>query len=429
MKKILIICYDFPPLPSVGAQRPSAWFKHFPSNDIYPIVITRKWKENITNVADYFQKDSDHDEFIEHSSSLLIRSCYKGSVKQKLFNSNNPFKRILRKSITLTEHVFRWHIPLLDETHFLYKAAKKYLTHNSVDLILVTGQPFTLFKYAYKLSQQFNVPYVIDYRDGWATDHAIPHPILKILAFQEKVLEQKYVSSASLCCAASENINIENNKLFPNTKSITHENGIDLKLIEKLKKETAVNQQEFTICYTGSLYDQHNVSDFLKGIDLLINKIPNAQLKVKFIGITLKPSSNIQLIKEFQKKHPKTIEIIDTISHAEAIKAQLSSTLLLKFDYTGQHLGLLGAKLYEYAATKRPILTVLSIENKQTTFFPNRNVQYMVTNKHEICNTIENLYHNFIEGRIIESDLTQEEIYSFSREKRVSDFASVLKKI
>ena len=252
MKKVLIICYDFPPLPSVGAQRPHSWFKLFPSHNIYPVVITRKWKDNISNISEYFKKDEGDNQINETHTSLLIRLPYKGRLKHKLFNTHNILKLFLRKIITVVEHVFRWYIPSLDETDFLYQYANDYLKTNSVDLILVTGQPFTLFKYAYKLSKQYNIPYVIDYRDGWATDHAIPNPLLKLFSFHEKLLEKKYFSSASLCISASENINKENNKLFPNSKSITHENGVDLELIETLKKKIKHDSQDFTICYTGS---------------------------------------------------------------------------------------------------------------------------------------------------------------------------------
>ena len=51
----------------------------------------------------------------------------------------------------------------------VYTNALKYIRNNQVDLILATGEPFILHKFAYKLSRKTNTPYMLDYRDGWTT--------------------------------------------------------------------------------------------------------------------------------------------------------------------------------------------------------------------------------------------------------------------
>ena len=43
--KALILCSDFPPLNSIGAQRPYSWFKYFKANGIDTTVITKYWNE------------------------------------------------------------------------------------------------------------------------------------------------------------------------------------------------------------------------------------------------------------------------------------------------------------------------------------------------------------------------------------------------
>ena len=44
--KILILCNDFPPINSIGSDRPYSWFKYFKNYDLYPIVITKNWSES-----------------------------------------------------------------------------------------------------------------------------------------------------------------------------------------------------------------------------------------------------------------------------------------------------------------------------------------------------------------------------------------------
>ncbi len=426
MKKALVICYDFPPLPSVAAQRPFSWANNFYDNGIVPIVITRKWKKGITNVSSYFKKDIGENIVEEGLKIKVIRACYKGSVKANMLNSTNFFVNFLRKTITTFEHVLKWKINAFDDTYFLYENARAYLLENKVDFILVSGQPFSLFKYAYKLNKEFNIPYVLDYRDGWTTDHAVKGALMKMISFQEKKLEEKYLDQASFFIAASDKIIADNIKIFPKTKGFLHENGIDLELLNKLKLEKIKEENCFTITFAGSLYDTHSVDLFIEGMKKFINDFKPSKFRIKFIGIKLKPSANVSLVEAFQIKYPNIVEIVDAVSHADSIRYQLSSSLLLKFDYTGQHEGLLGAKLYEYAATKKPILTVLSIENKETTFYPDKNVQYMVNNLTEIVDVVSSLYQKYEKGEVIDTGLTDDEIYSFSREKKVEELVQLI---
>jgi glycosyltransferase involved in cell wall biosynthesis len=199
-------------------------------------------------------------------------------------------------------------------------------------------------------------------------------------------------------------------------------------LLRQLNSEPRNQDSFFKITFTGSLYNEHNVSVFIEGIERFVNENESTLLKVVFVGIDLKPSDNVRLVNKFQLKHPDIVEIIDAVSHSDSIRYQLASSLLLKFDYTGQYQGLLGAKLYEYAATKKPILTVLSIENKETTFYPNRSIQYMVNSPDEIVKVVKSLYEKHEQGELVESDLSEEEILSFSREYKIRELAEIINK-
>lgn len=426
-KKILIICYDFPPLPSVASQRPYSWSKLFNKHNIYPIIITRKWPKNITNLASYFEQDEGTDIEEKTKENLLIKVCYKKRLKSNLYRFSNILFKLLRKTITVFEHLFKWHFKPFDETNFLYNKARTYLSENEVDCLLVTGQPFILFKYAYQLHKEFNVPYILDYRDGWSTDHAIKSTLLKILSFQEQKLEKKYLSKASFFTASSLNIIQENNRIYPNKLGYLHENGIDYELISILKKNNIKIRQNFYITYTGSFYNEHKVDLFLDALEKLILSHQYPKLKVRFVGVLLKPSINVNLINTFKSKYPEYVEIINAVQHRKALEYQLSSSILLKFDYTGQYKGLLGSKLYEYAATNVPILTVLSVANRTTTFYPNKRVQFMACSSEEIEEFIKEIYSNFCQGKIVKSDLTESEIKSFSRENKIEEFAQIIK--
>jgi hypothetical protein len=39
----LILCNDFPPINSIGAERPNSWYLYFNELGIHPVVITKNW--------------------------------------------------------------------------------------------------------------------------------------------------------------------------------------------------------------------------------------------------------------------------------------------------------------------------------------------------------------------------------------------------
>ena len=46
MKKIIIISYYSKPSNFVGAERIQGWLSHLSKNGVYPVLVTRFWKEN-----------------------------------------------------------------------------------------------------------------------------------------------------------------------------------------------------------------------------------------------------------------------------------------------------------------------------------------------------------------------------------------------
>ena len=64
--KVLIICNDFPPLNSIGGQRPYSWFKYFHEYGIQTTVITKNWIKNVSS-SDEILKNVKHQKFSENT--------------------------------------------------------------------------------------------------------------------------------------------------------------------------------------------------------------------------------------------------------------------------------------------------------------------------------------------------------------------------
>lgn len=424
---VLILCYDFPPLPSISAQRPQSWLDYFHENDLYPIVITRKWSKGIRDDKDYFQSDTGDREIVQTETGTLIRVPFRFKLKTKLYNSQSPFSRILRKSITLFETLTKWKWKKNDAKYAIFEETDTYLKQNKVDLILATGEPFILFEYARQLGKKYDVPFAVDYRDGWFTDHNPVTGLQAKIRQREFKKEKRVLDEALFYSAASPEIVQMNDDAFGfKGKGYDHPNGINLGKITAAQKNAGSPPQDtLTVCFAGTIYPRHNVKDFTDACIELSRE--GIALKTRFIGIELKPSETTQIAINAANEYRDLFEVVPPVSHERAIQYQFESHVLLKFDFTGQMKGMLGAKLYEYAATRNPILTVLSIEDKRTPFFPNRSVQFMTSNKEEVKAVLRNLYVKFKAGEPIKNDLSEEEVYSLSREKSIAAFANELR--
>ena len=167
-KKILILCNDFPPINSIGADRPYSWYLYFKEYGLYPVIITKNWKtdgnDSIPLIYDYTSY-----EVTELGEIIRVKNINTPSIIfQKKFG--NKFK-IIRKFFSFIEIIFGYFLPWFDKHNSIYKEAVKYLEKNKVDVILTTGEPFILFQYGQKLKKHFGINWIADYRDGWYLNH------------------------------------------------------------------------------------------------------------------------------------------------------------------------------------------------------------------------------------------------------------------
>src|ERR1051325_5970743 len=108
--KALILAHDFPPLPSIGAQRPYAFYKHFNKFGIYPTIVTRNWDADVSN-ANSNHAASLNDKIILSDSEVgtVIRLPYSPSIKDKIIcKYGNSEYKYLRKFISFLEIFFKW---------------------------------------------------------------------------------------------------------------------------------------------------------------------------------------------------------------------------------------------------------------------------------------------------------------------------------
>jgi len=195
--KILILCNDFPPLNSIGAQRPYSWFLHLKKFGIEPTIITKNWStvteaNTLPSAETVIEKDE---------KGKIIRVPVRMILPEKIQQSYGMEKfASIRKALTLIYKTLSFISFRFDKHADIYFEARKLLSKESFDAILITGEPFVIFRYGYLLAKKFHIPWVADYRDGWKVNYvmafrnSIPY---RLLRWWEFIFEKRYLSNVS----------------------------------------------------------------------------------------------------------------------------------------------------------------------------------------------------------------------------------------
>ena len=163
MKKILVISYDFAPLRSIAAQRVNSWVPGLSAYNLKPVLITRTWENNITNSTAYFEPDTSKPTFETQDLFEIHRFPLKlNLLDNALLKANQKNWIVLRKALTLCQSIGKWLPGINIDKAYLYQGARKALEKGEISAILVSGEPFILFKYAYALSKEYNIPFFLD---------------------------------------------------------------------------------------------------------------------------------------------------------------------------------------------------------------------------------------------------------------------------
>jgi hypothetical protein len=431
MKKALILAYDFPPYSSIGAQRPYSWFKYFNKFGVYPIVVTRHWEGIKYNQIDSLIKKTEKKTIIEVSNNgTIIKVPYKRNLRDLFISTSLGKINVLRKFLSLFYQIFEFTSLLFDSKRKLYKEADKWLMKNNVDYIIATGEPFILFKYAHLLSKKHDVPWFADYRDDWISNHSKIEDKSLYYRFYNKLSykrESKYLSN----CAGVISVNDYLTQKIANRNNIvnyvTIENGVDLNAIGKLEENRI--HKNFEILYSGIMYNFNYLEVFNEGVKKFMSKhnCPS-NFKIRFIGITNYPNKAVEDAYSLQKEFPSNVEILPNIPFESLVPYLSRASLFLNLIAGDPSLGFLGAKCYMYASFKKPIISIPLIKIDKTNFFPSRDIHQLALDKDKVYEIIDKYYNLFEKKEIIKTTISDQEIYSLSRECKANQYISFLKK-
>lgn len=430
-KKVLIITYYWPPTGGAGVQRWLKFSKYFrqfnwepiiytPSNPDFPINDETLLKDVLPNLE--ILKTQINEPYDVYRK---IMGKKKTDTVNQGFLSESKENKVLQKMMIWVRGNF--FIP--DARKFWIKPSVSYLSdylkENKIDAIISTGPPHSMHLIALGLKQQFNIPWIADFRDPWTQiDFYNQLQLTKWADRTHKRLEKSVLKSANKVVTVSGHW-AEDLKLLCDRNIDVITNGFDAD--DFTTTEDTNLMPGFLFHHIGALNKDRNPHTLWKVLGELCkeNNAFKRDLKLKFTGKT------DAAVFESLKEHGifENAEKTDYMAHSEVVKLLLKSpVLLLPLNDTPNILGIVPGKLFEYLAAQRPIFAIGNVEGDTAKIIADAHAGTMVGFKDEenTKKRVLELYEQFNKQTL---QINSTSIEKYSRRSCAESYTTLLNEI
>jgi glycosyltransferase involved in cell wall biosynthesis len=257
--------------------------------------------------------------------------------------SHNTLVKWLRSAIIYPDQFKGW-VP------FGLKAVEEFAQRERVDAILSTSPANSGHVIAARAKALWKCPWVADLRDLWSDAGTTPWG----MDFLQRSLERRTLRSTDMLVTVSDPWVEILQQTFPGKRVVRITNGFDPDDFPPSPPELT---STFSITYTGYLYDgQSDPTPVFEVLGELLAKgaMSRTDVKLRFYGTSegLPALANRCGLQD-------VLEVHGWVSREESLQRQRESQLLLLFGKNiPSYSGCYPAKLFEYLASRRPILAV-----------------------------------------------------------------------
>ncbi len=426
MKKILIISYYFNPCNMTPAFRTYSWAKYFKQNGYYPVIVTRNWDIPITNQLDTDIPTGSQIRQEKHEDYEVYYLPFKGNLRTRLhLKLQGSVFAFITKPLILIEMFFQNAFPFILPFSNFFQFANDYVKKNkNLDFIIISANPYPLFKIGYTMKKKFGVKWVADYRDDWSTSEIKlkNNYIYKLKYLVDAYFEKKWVRTADIVTTVSDHY-VNKIQTLLNKKCNLIENGYYHEMYNQVALKPLFS--EYTIVYNGTLYDEQPIELFLGAFKQIVREF-NSKLKLRimFLGLAFNKRQT-ERVKNELSDYTDYYLITERMDNSKIIEIQLRSHLLLMVSHKGLK-GVPGSKLYEYIGSRRPVLICPSDHDiiDQT---------LKKTGQAIICNTYDEAYstlkkniEDYLLNKKTDISINTQEIQQYSRAHQCKLFAELL---
>jgi glycosyltransferase involved in cell wall biosynthesis len=343
---VLIIAYYFPPMGLSGVQRIVKFVKYLPEFGWKPLILTDTPSSFYAfDETLFLDLTNPSIEIFRTPGKKVLADTQKPKTVKLPSYTIQKFGRALLQFFYQPDSKIKWKNKAIT-------VGRRLLSKYKVDVIYATAPPYTDFLIANELSKEFDIPFIIDYRDPWIDNpfHFYATPFHKSYSVG---LEREILTHANKAVVVSRGIKEQLVKRYgflshSDITIISH--GYDPDDFNQLA-HIKPNPYKFTITHSGVFQDNRTPKYFLKALASFINKNPNTrnEIEARFVGVMRKSH------KKLIKRYGLTNNVIMTgyVSHLENVRHLLESDVLWLMQ---KDLARTPGKLYEYFGAAKPIL-------------------------------------------------------------------------
>ena len=372
-KRVLFICYFFPPVGAGGVFRALKFAKYLPQFGWDPTVLTVKpmgaWVTDETLLEQVncevvstgsfhpvgkFRKWKD-----EHpKASPVLKECL------KWLGETLPGK------LMVPDTRAGW-IPFAIAKALWLHMAKPY------DLILTNSPPHSTHAIGLSLKKITGLPWIADFKDGWLHDpYRLPQSHLR--EQMESAMERCIARNVDHLITISRPLADYFEDICSSEISVIP-NGFDE---ADFQANNSPKLPEVTIGYFGAIFGDRDPTNFLRGVERYVESHPNKEPRIIFVGPVDLPSR-----KKIETFDHLDVEIIPYLSHQECLELMSSCHALLTLvGNDPRNDGVLTGKIFEYLRSGVPILATCPKEGALWEFL--KPVQHAFTSTPENIETI-----------------------------------------
>ncbi len=359
LKKVLIITYYWPPTGGGGVMRWLKFSKYLPEFGFLPIIYTpenpdinvydesllSEVNENIKVIKTKIWEPYNIYRSYTGKKDLKIRAGYISDITNQGFI--NKLSVFIRGNFLVPDPKCFW---IKKSTNFLLK----YIKENNINHVISTGPPHSMHVIALNLKKKTGIKWIADFRDPWTNIDFFDN--LRLTNWGKKRhfnLEARVLKNADEVVTVTNNWAKDFEKLAGRKIQVIH-NGYDDADFCGIQP---VQDTFFSISHAGAFNSDRNPKVLWQVLGELASEMEDFKKNIK-----------INLIGQVDDSVFKAIEaagLSSALNHqnflphdACLLELRKSALLLLPINDTPNSLGVVPGKVFEYIASKRPIIVI-----------------------------------------------------------------------
>ncbi|MDW7646080.1 MAG: glycosyltransferase [Desulfuromonadales bacterium] len=374
--KVLMIAYAFPPMPYAGVYRTLRFVKNLPGLGWQPLVLTLKECPDLERDPSLLDQIPPEARIYRTATIDPVRWLWRRqkSAKDKKGKSNlvkgnagpsgnsipqagwaRRIKDLILRVVSFPDHMIFW-VPFAVARGILVMAKEK------PTVIYSTSPPHSAHLSALILSWLFRKPWVADFRDAWGDADNFTEQCFESVFLERQALriEGWIFQRATKVIMVSDLYRDAARKRYPNLdfeKFETITNGFDPDDVKNLEP---LQQDKFTVVYTGAFYAYRQPDLFLDGLKYWRDHYPHDNLDDQFQTLFVGSTSDELRKKIAERGVENLVRLVGFVPKSEAMRYNLGAHLLLLIiGFNPGSEGILTSKIFDYFLCRKNILALV----------------------------------------------------------------------